>query len=80
MLVLAASFVVTPSAIARPDDDDDDKDEAKVAAPAQRLFQEADFDRWIFQNNNDGPAGVRKKLLTLLSLYVDDVDRTCKLT
>jgi hypothetical protein len=80
-LALAASFVAVAAATARPDDDDDDdKDEKNAAGLVQHVFQEADFDRWVFQNNNDGLAGVRKKLTTMLSLYIDDIDRTCKLS
>jgi hypothetical protein len=79
-LGLAVSFLAAPTATARPDDDDDDADEVKPAAPAQHVFQEADFDRWVFQNNNEGPAGVRKRLMTMLGLHIDDIDRTCKLT
>jgi hypothetical protein len=79
------AFMVAPAA-ARPepvgaDDDDDEKDDVKQQVVRQQhVFQEADFDRWIFQNNNEGLAGVRKRLESMVSLYMDDLDRTCKLT
>jgi hypothetical protein len=77
---LAMSVLVAP-ALARPDDDDDDRDEAKAAAPVpQQVFQEGDFDQWIFQNNRGGLADVHRELATILSLRIDEIDRTCKLT
>jgi hypothetical protein len=92
LLAAAATFVSAPAAHARaldpapaaaqPDDDDDDsKDEAKEAALArvQPVFQEADFNRWIFQNNIDGKAGVRKRLESMMAVAIDDIDRACKL-
>src|SRR6516164_3694030 len=75
LLAAAATVVTAPAARARAldpapaaaradDDDDDSTEEAKKAALArvQPVFQEADFNRWIFQNNIDSKVGVRKRL------------------
>jgi hypothetical protein len=80
-VALVVLFVVIPRAPARPDDDDDDdKEELKRPIGVRGGFQEAEFDRWIFQNVGDGLAGARKRLEQMLALRIDDIDRTCKLT
>jgi hypothetical protein len=92
LLAAAATVVTAPAARARAldpapaaaradDDDDDSTEEAKKAALArvQPVFQEADFNRWIFQNNIDSKVGVRKRLESMMAVAVDDIDRACKL-
>ena len=45
------------------------------------MFNEAQFDQWLFSNLGTGNAGVaRNKVDTLLTLSVDDLERTCDLT
>ena len=62
----------------------DDEEEAPVpAAPMNGgfMFNNAQFDQWVFGNIGMANAGAaRTKLESLLSLNVEDLERTCGLT
>ena len=61
--------------------DDDDKDDVPEAVQFQTGITDANFDQWIFQNDNQtGIGGARQRLDQLLDLRIDYLDRACKLT
>ena len=87
LLVAAALLAVLGSgrsALAQQIDDDEDE------APAQPVMRggfnafvmnDAQFDQWVFGNMGVTNAGTaRNKLDSLLTLQVDDLERTCGLT
>jgi hypothetical protein len=77
--VLLTVFVL--AAPARSQQDDDDKDDVPDAVQVQTFMTDANFDQWIFQNDNQlGIAGARQRLDQLLALRIDYLDRACKLT
>jgi hypothetical protein len=57
--------------------------EKKMAPPAavavQRAMPEAQFDQWVFQQDQNA-AGARKRLEAFLTLQVEEIDRACALT
>jgi hypothetical protein len=88
LLVAAALLAVVgagQSALAQQIDDDEDE-----AAPAQPMIRggfnafvmnDAQFDQWVFGNMGvANPGTARTKLDSLLTLQVDDLERTCGLT
>lgn len=60
---------------------DDLEDEPDIIVPAQVGFEMSDenFDQWVFGGGRNITAG-RRRLESLLTLQVEDVDRTCGLT
>src|SRR5262249_381854 len=40
---------------------------------------EVDFEQWVFQEHGNG-AGARRRLDTILGLYIAAIDQSCKLT
>jgi hypothetical protein len=53
---------------------------AKAAAVRpQNVWADEDFEQWVFQNEGNA-AGARKRFETLLTLQVEEIDRTCHLT
>jgi hypothetical protein len=64
--------------------DDDEEEEAPNQAQAARMhaivMNDAQFDQWVFGNMGLGNAGAaRNRLDSLLTLNVDDLERTCGL-
>ena len=64
--------------------DDDDEEEVPAQAVVNMngfIINDAQFDQWVFGNMGVANAGVaRNKLDSLLTLNVDDLERTCGLT
>jgi hypothetical protein len=80
--LLAIVGTAGPSASAQ---DDEDEDEAPAPVAVKRanglVMNDVQFDQWVFGNMGMANASVaRNKLESLLTLNVDDVDRTCDLT
>src|SRR5262249_46643570 len=70
---------------ARAQDDGEEEEEAPNPAPAVRMhafiMNDGQFDQWVFGNMGLGNAGsARNRLDSLLTLNVDDLERTCGLT
>ena len=87
-LLIAAALlaIVGAGQSARAQQIDDDEEEAP-AQPVMRggfnafVMNDAQFDQWVFGNMGVANAGVaRNKLDSLLTLHVDDLERTCGLT
>jgi hypothetical protein len=77
---LLAIIAGGPSARAQ-DDDDEDEAPAPPAPVNGFAMNDAQFDQWVFGNMGAANAGVaRSKLDSLLTLQVDDLERTCSLT
>jgi hypothetical protein len=85
-LLAAAAIVAMVGAgqAARAQDDDEDEEaEPNAAVPIRGavVFNQAQFDQWLFGNLGTANAGVaRNKLDALLTLSVEDLVRTCDLT
>ena len=63
---------------ARGQDDLDEPEEQPVVNNV--AIDESNFDRWVYGNMGGTVAGARDRLEALLSLSIDEADRTCKLT
>jgi hypothetical protein len=50
-----------------------------AAVAVQRAMPEAQFDQWVFQQDQNA-AGARKRLEAFLTLQVEEIDRACGLT
>jgi hypothetical protein len=77
--VLLAVLVAAPAARAQ----DDEEEEPAAPAPPQAVFMlnDAQFDQWVFGNLGGGNAATaRTKLNSLLTLHVEDLDRSCGLS
>jgi hypothetical protein len=84
-LLTAATLlaIVAAGTSARAQDDDDEEEDAQQQALVVNnfLMNDAQFDQWVFGNMGVANAATaRTKLDSLLTLHVDDMDRTCKLT
>src|SRR5690348_1383421 len=86
-LLAAATIlaIVGGGPCARAQDDGEEDEEAPNPAPAVRMhafvMNDQQFDQWVFGNMGLGSAGsARNRLDSLLTLNVDDLDRTCGLT
>lgn len=85
LLAAAALLAVAVAApAARAQDDEDEEEEAKPAVVNRFngfVANDVQFDQWVFGNMGMGnAAAARTKLDSLLTLNVEDVDRTCGLT
>jgi hypothetical protein len=79
-VTLLAIVAVGPSARAQNDDDEDEAPAPPAPANAF-VMNDAQFDQWVFGNMGAANAAVaRTKLDSLLTLQVDDLERTCSLT
>lgn len=80
-IVVMAGMLFSSTAAMGQDDDDDPPADGQLLQPVVQNFeiQENQFDSWIFQNFPTA-AAARKKLDQMLSLQMEDVDRTCQLT
>ncbi len=74
--------IAAGGASARAQDDDEDEEAPAAPAVANAFFMnDAQFDQWVFGNMGvANAAAARGKLDSLLTLHVDDLERTCKLT
>jgi hypothetical protein len=63
------------------DDDDEDAPEPNAPVAVNAFFMnDAQFDQWVFGNMGAAnAAAARTKLDSLLTLHVDDLERTCRL-
>jgi hypothetical protein len=77
VVIKAQEAVVVPDSA----DADDEADEAVIVQPARGVWVMTDdqFDQWVFGAPRNSRAG-RNKLDSLLTLEVDDVARTCRLS
>ena len=77
---LAAFVLALPL---RGQDDDDEKVEAVEAqagfAVVAQAFTDEHFEQWVFQDQGTA-SGARRRLDALLSLHLEAIDRTCKLS
>jgi hypothetical protein len=83
LLTAATLLAIVASGISARAQDDDDEDEAPAPpAPVNAFFMnDAQFDQWVFGNMGAANAATaRTKLDSLLTLQVDDLERTCSLT
>ena len=75
-LALAILFVAAgPTARAQDLDEPDEQ-----PAVQQVAIDESNFDRWVFGNVGGNNVSARDRLEALLTLSIDEADRTCKLT
>jgi hypothetical protein len=84
-LLTAAAVIVAMvgagQAARAQDDDEEPEPNAAVPMPAAVVFNEAQFEQWLFGNLGTGSAGAaRNKVEALLTLSVEDLSRTCGLT
>src|SRR5262245_38079822 len=86
LLTAAAILVIVGGgSCARAQDDGGAEEEAPNPAPAVRMhafvMNDAQFDQWVFGNMGlANAAAARNRLDSLLTLNVDDLERTCGLT
>ena len=80
--LLAITFVGAGSSARAQDDDDEDEVPAQAQVNMNGfVMNDAQFDQWVFGNMGVANAGVaRNKLDSLLTLNVEDLERTCGLT
>jgi hypothetical protein len=84
LLTTAAILAVVGGGTCARAQDDGEEEEAPNPAPAVRMhafvMNEAQFDQWVFGNMGVANAGAaRNRLDSLLTLNVDDLERTCGL-
>ena len=81
-LLAAAAIVATMGAgQAARAQDDEEEDAQAVPVRGALVFNEAQFDQWLFGNLGTSNAGMaHNKLDALLTLSVEDLERTCGLT
>lgn len=79
-LTVATMLVVFAAGRDAPAQDIDD-DEPEVAAPVEQQFMvaEENFDQWVFGGGRN-TASARSRLDSLLTLQVEEIDRTCGIT
>jgi hypothetical protein len=80
--LLAAAVIVTivGSGQAARAQDEEEEEAPAVQQPGVVVFNEVQFDQWLFGNIGTANAGVaRNKVDTLLTLSVEDLERTCGL-
>lgn len=84
LLTVAVLLAIVGAGSSARAQDDEDEDEAPAKAVANMngfIINDAQFDQWVFGNMGVANAGVaRTKLDSLLTLNVDDLDRSCGLT
>src|SRR5690349_3656190 len=86
LLTAAAILVIVGGGpYARAQDDGEEEEEAPNPAPAVRMhafvMNDQQFDQWVFGNMGlANAAAARNRLDSLLTLNVDDLERTCGLT
>jgi hypothetical protein len=51
---------------------------AAAVAQQQNVWPDDQFERWVFQNDSNA-GGARRRCETLLTLQLDEIDRTCQL-
>ncbi len=78
--LLAAVAIVGAGQAVRAQDEEEEEEAPAAPMRGVVVFNEAQFDQWLFGNLGTGNAGVaRNKADTLLTLSVDDLERTCGL-
>jgi hypothetical protein len=78
--VSALAAIVGAGQTARAQDDEDEEAPAPVQAPGVMVINEAQFDQWLFGQLGVGNVqAARNKAETLLTLSVEDLERTCDL-
>jgi hypothetical protein len=85
LLTAAAILVIVGGGACARAQDDGEEEEAPNPIPAVRMhafvMNDDQFDQWVFGNMGLGTAGsARNRLDSLLTLNVDDLERTCGLT
>jgi hypothetical protein len=83
LLTVAALLTIAGAGTSARAQDDEEEDEAPAAVNRMNGFVVNDFqfDQWVFGNMGMGTAAAaRNRLDSLLTLHVEDVDRTCRLT
>lgn len=77
-VLIAAGLGLTAQA---QDFEDDAPEPVPPEAGNEFVLNAQQFDQWVFGNSNvQGAPGARKKMDTLLSLQIEEMDRTCGLS
>ncbi len=78
LLATAAIVTIVGSGQAARAQDEDEDEAPAVLQPGVVVFNQVQFDQWLFGNLGTGNAAMtRTKVDTLLTLSVEDLERTC---